>query len=252
MADVLAEMATSAVGNPLADEQGGDENSEKVATPDFFATLRPLLMNERGENRLLVRLSPWMALLGSLSMVAYSLLVDKTPLGDTPIARVRFGVMGPTFAGASVFLPLLCNAIRAETGALAKLIDDGGGKGAKLMTEAQIRSLKRWRVLLAIPAAIIVLFGLTAPGPFMVRITLAAAGIVDPDPEIPEWEYTIPMIPAFPPILFSLCVGCKSKSTRHPAALPLLPLHRANLNQSLTSPVRLTCLALFGAQTRWP
>eukprot|EP01046_Picozoa_sp_COSAG06_P053949 COSAG06_NODE_9465_length_1893_cov_12.842252_2_plen_46_part_00 len=38
MAEVLAEMATSAVRNPLADEQG-DENSEKVATPDFFATL---------------------------------------------------------------------------------------------------------------------------------------------------------------------------------------------------------------------
>eukprot|EP01043_Picozoa_sp_COSAG02_P023123 COSAG02_NODE_1225_length_13785_cov_12.911588_7_plen_371_part_00 len=209
MADVLAEMATSAVSNPLGEQPAEVKDSgDKMPTPDFFASLRPLLMDARGDSRLIVRLSPWIALVGSLAMPGAALLMEDNALVETTIQRIRFGIMGPVFCGAPLYLPLLCAAIRAETGALARLIGDEEDRDSKLLTEQQVRNLKCWRVLLAIPAVVIVLFGLTSPGPFIVRITLAALGFLDPDPEWgPEWETMIPLIPAFPSVLFSLIVG---------------------------------------------
>ena len=214
MAEIVAEMAAAAVGNPLngssdeEDEKADHSSEEKLAMPDFFVGLRPLLMNERAENRFFVRMSPWLALVGTFGMPAYAAYAGTTPLGETPMELVRFGLMGFVFCGGSFYIPLLCIAIRPESGALARLSDDTAGE--KLVTKRQINSLKFWRVLLMIPAAIIAIFGIVEPGQYMLPITLFYVGIADVDAKMEAEIASMKLhaaVPFFPSVLFSLVVG---------------------------------------------
>jgi hypothetical protein len=180
--EIITEMAGGAVGNPLSSEEQpaeaeDEEDTSWVSMPDFFAPLRPVLMNAEGQERLLVRWGAWIALFG-IVVNGLQAVFGSTVNGDgddTNIERFQSALGGAVYCGGSVYLPIVCTAIRERTGALSQLKEDSAG--AKLVTPKQVQGLKRWRSALLIPAAGFSIFALAGPGSYFAKLWLGVLGV---------------------------------------------------------------------------
>lgn len=119
--------------------------------PDFFVGVRPILLREDGSPRMWVRNSWAIFLFGAVVWPPCVLLQGYRAEGgrhDTQMSMIRLAVMGIPFSAGIVYASFLADVIRPETGRLAKL-----GVGVKPVAEHKIRALRRWRLLMLIPAA---------------------------------------------------------------------------------------------------
>lgn len=194
--------------------------------PDLFARVRPLVLRQDGSPRMLVRASWPIFLSGTILWPPLVLSMGFVAEGGrwaTQMAMIRFAFMGIPFTAGMVYLRFFADAIRPETGCLAKL-----GVGNAKVSAHKIRTLRRWRALLVLPALGLIFFGfvfikflgdlihhaIEQPpcGRFVVEPEDNCDRPGDNDDccffeETYAWEKTVRFIPCAPFAAISLCVG---------------------------------------------
>ena len=141
------------------------ESSEELALiPDLFHFWTRVLCRPDGQGpRLLVRVAPHIAAAGYCLFVLLLVKVFENgrKLSSADAANfsdlefVRQMLMFGCFLSGPMYLPFLERAIRPQTGTLALL-----GIGTKMITAAQVRSLKMWKKLMLVPSSVMWLWGL--------------------------------------------------------------------------------------------
>eukprot|EP01051_Picozoa_sp_SAG22_P000799 SAG22_NODE_26_length_29806_cov_19.885381_1_plen_245_part_00 len=130
-----------------------EDQAELELLPDFFGPVRPLLLRPDGTPRQLVRLAPAVHAFVWLGFSVHGVFKFSVGSDKSEVQVFEDVIRGFVFGAGASFLPLLAGAIRSDTGPLVQL-----GAGVRKVPRSQLRSLRLWRVLLAVPSAGVALF----------------------------------------------------------------------------------------------